>query len=181
MARRAAGAARGVGSVAGRRSALVVGLAALATVAPAAGIGLGRLRGGSRGTAPAAPPGPAGPTDAAGAAHPADLAWRLLTQRLATGRPNARLGLVQAQHIFARAAGLPSDPVLRARVADAAAGADNDLRVSLLTAANTELRRVLIELHAMVEESNAREAVEINQAIWAFLRESTQRRAINIG
>jgi hypothetical protein len=48
-----------------------------------------------------------GPTEAAGTAHPADLAWRLLTQRLATGRPNARLGLVQAQHIFARAAGLP--------------------------------------------------------------------------
>jgi len=83
--------------------------------------------------------------------------------------------------IFGRAAGLPADPALRGRLADAAAGADTDLRVSQLTAANTELRRVLIDLHAMVEELDAPEAVEINKAIWAFLRESAQRRAIQIG
>jgi hypothetical protein len=50
-----------------------------------------------------------------------------------------------------------------------------------LTAANNELRRVLIDLHAAVEEQGTAQAAAIAGVIWTFLHESTERRAIQIG
>lgn len=56
-----------------------------------------------------------------------------------------------------------------------AAGSDDDLRISALKAANDALRAGLIELHAAAE---ARGAAELEAAIWAELRASTERRKL---
>jgi hypothetical protein len=83
--------------------------------------------------------------------------------------------------IFARAGALVANGALRDRLEAAAATLDTSLRVSQLTAANNDLRRLLIELQAGLEELQASPAAEVNRAVWAFLRESAQRRAIQIG
>lgn len=83
--------------------------------------------------------------------------------------------------LFERAASVVDDPNLRERLSAAAAGADPDLRVSQLTAANNDLRRLLIELHAAVEAQAVPAAVEIAREVWAFLRRASERRAIQIG
>ncbi len=80
--------------------------------------------------------------------------------------------------LFGRAAGAVHDVELRARLTAAAGGSDPDLRVSQLTATNNELRRLLIELHAAVEEH---EAAGVARWVWAFLRRAAERRAIQLG
>lgn len=83
--------------------------------------------------------------------------------------------------LFADAASVVADPDLRTRLAAAAGTVDAGVRVTVLTAANSELRRLLIELHASVEKQGTPAAAEIAVAIWGFLRRSTERRAIGIG
>lgn len=56
-----------------------------------------------------------------------------------------------------------------------AGGADDDLRISALKAANDALRAALIELHAAAE---ARGAAALEAAIWAELAASTDRRRL---
>lgn len=87
----------------------------------------------------------------------------------------------EMRELFARAAGVLEDAELRGRLATAASGSDPDLRVSQLTAANNELRRLLIELHAAVEEQGTRESALMAHEIWGFLRRASERRAIQIG
>ncbi|HLK23254.1 MAG TPA: hypothetical protein VKT30_01205 [Caulobacteraceae bacterium] len=60
-----------------------------------------------------------------------------------------------------------------------AAGEDNDLRISVLQAANNDLRRALIELHAAVERDPGPAARRLDAEIWSELAESTRRRAFN--
>jgi hypothetical protein len=67
---------------------------------------------------------------------------------------------------------------LRERLAAAAVETDPGLRVSVLDAANARLRKLLIELHALVEEETADWARPIERAIWGELRASAARRAI---
>jgi hypothetical protein len=75
------------------------------------------------------------------------------------------------------AAALPGAP-LRARLADAAAGSDADLRIASLDAANRALRALLTELHAELEASDGPEARHLEAAVWTELRRSTERRAV---
>lgn len=77
------------------------------------------------------------------------------------------------------AAAVPiAPPSLRPRLEEAAAGRDSSLRISHLQAANDELRRLLIELHAWCEGQDDPRAAALNEAIWEELKESTRRRRL---
>ncbi len=83
--------------------------------------------------------------------------------------------------LFAEAALVVADTALRARLEEAAAGAEASLLVSALEASNAALRALLIELHAHVEELDSPGARRIEDAIWRELAASTERRRIGIG
>ena len=80
--------------------------------------------------------------------------------------------------LFRDAAAAVADAQLGRRLADAAATRDADLRVSALEAANAALRALLVELHAHVETLAGPAARRVEDAIWAELRRSTERRAM---
>jgi hypothetical protein len=79
--------------------------------------------------------------------------------------------------LFGNAAPGVTDGALRARLEQAARATDPDLHVSALERANRDLRALLIELHAHVEERSDAVSKRIETAIWAELRRSTERRA----
>ncbi|HET6304320.1 MAG TPA: hypothetical protein VFG80_06015 [Myxococcota bacterium] len=72
------------------------------------------------------------------------------------------------------------DAALRDRLDAAARATDASLRVSELERANAELRALLIELHAHVEEVATPDAREIEARIWDELRRSTERRRLSM-
>lgn len=80
--------------------------------------------------------------------------------------------------LFGEARGVVADQPLAQRLAEEAGGADADLRIAALDAANKRMRALLIELHAHVETLGTAEAQRIEDAIWAELKRSTERRAI---
>ena len=53
-----------------------------------------------------------------------------------------------------------------------------DLRLTALEALNAQLRAALIDLHAVVEQSDHPEATALDGAIWAELKRATDRRRI---
>ncbi|MFO0437650.1 MAG: hypothetical protein ACK5YD_03900, partial [Phenylobacterium sp.] len=63
--------------------------------------------------------------------------------------------------------------------ASLASGADNDLRISTLSANNARLRAALIALHVAVEGDEAPEARVLESRIWDELRLSTERRRLS--
>jgi hypothetical protein len=73
-----------------------------------------------------------------------------------------------------------ADAALRERLAAAARSSDASLRVSELERANVELRALLVQLHAHVEELSTPSAREIEACIWDELRRSTQRRRLSM-
>jgi hypothetical protein len=73
-----------------------------------------------------------------------------------------------------------TDAALRERLAAAARSGDASLRVSELERANAELRALLVELHAHVEELATPDAREIEARIWDELRRSTERRRLTM-
>lgn len=77
---------------------------------------------------------------------------------------------------------LLDDPELAAR-SEAALSIDilADLRVSVLQAADDNLRSLLIEVHARVETMSGDAAATLNERIWEELKESTRRRHLVIG
>jgi hypothetical protein len=77
--------------------------------------------------------------------------------------------------IFRKAAPL-SPGSLAERLGMLAAGADDDLHVSALEAANDALRAALTDLHAWIETQTGDAAQAVNEDIWAELAQSTQRR-----
>jgi len=87
----------------------------------------------------------------------------------------------EMRELFGRAAEVVEDSNLRERLTAAAGGSDPDLHVTRLTAANNDLQRLLVELHATVEEQTGPGAEEIRREVWAFLRRSAERRALQIG
>lgn len=60
-----------------------------------------------------------------------------------------------------------------------AEGADDDLRISILSASNARLRAALIELHEAVEGEDSPAARELEDRIWDELRQSTERRRMS--
>lgn len=79
--------------------------------------------------------------------------------------------------LFADAADAITDNELAERLRDAAASSDESLRISALNAANDDLRRLLIDLHACVEEEEGDGARKIDRGIWDFLRRSAADRS----
>ena len=72
------------------------------------------------------------------------------------------------------------DAALRDRLDAAARATDASLRISELERANAELRALLVELHAHVEELATQDAREIEARIWDELRRSTERRRLSM-
>jgi hypothetical protein len=72
------------------------------------------------------------------------------------------------------------DAALRERLAAAARSGDSSLRVSELERANTELRALLVDLHAHVEALATPAARELEARIWDELRRSTVRRRLSM-
>lgn len=83
--------------------------------------------------------------------------------------------------LFARATPAVEDAALAARLAEAAAGADADLSVPALEAANAALRALLVELHGHVESLDSEAARALEDAIWRELARSTERRRLALG
>jgi arginine decarboxylase-like protein len=84
----------------------------------------------------------------------------------------------ELRRIFAGALAVVTDAGLRGRLASAASGDDTSFTVSDLERSNAELRALLIELHAHVEESNTPDARRVEAAIWRELVASTERRRL---
>jgi hypothetical protein len=84
------------------------------------------------------------------------------------------------RELFAAAERGVEDVALRERLAAAARSGDASLRVSELERANVELRALLVQLHAHVEELSTPGAREIEACIWDELRRSTQRRRLSM-
>lgn len=76
--------------------------------------------------------------------------------------------------LLARGGTLLADAALTA----AAGGADEDLRISALTAENDRLRAALILLHARIEDTEGDPARALDDAIWAVLRDGVMARQI---
>ena len=83
--------------------------------------------------------------------------------------------------VFGDAGRLSPPAALAERLNALSAGEDLDLHVSALQAANDDLRRTLIELHAFVEGETSTAAREVEAAIWAELSASTRRRVSMMG
>ena len=79
--------------------------------------------------------------------------------------------------LFNRALALNPPPVLAATLEPLAIGDDEDLRLSALVAANQRLRAALITLQTWAENQPGAEA--LNDAIWAELSASTDRRRLS--
>jgi len=78
---------------------------------------------------------------------------------------------------FAELAPIVREAGLRAVLEVAAAQRDDNLSISALNAANGELRRLLISLHAHLEEIGARES---ERRIWKLLQALAARRAVSL-
>ncbi len=87
----------------------------------------------------------------------------------------------ELRRLFAEAAPVVEDAGLRNRLEGAAAGEDASLLVSDLERSNADLRGLLIDLHAHVEELSSPEARRIETAIWRELVASTERRHVSMG
>lgn len=87
----------------------------------------------------------------------------------------------EMRRLFDVCAPLVEDAALREQFAAEAQSKDDSLRISALNEANARLKRRLIELQAALEESDSVVARDARRRIWAFLRESADRRALRIG
>ncbi len=83
--------------------------------------------------------------------------------------------------LFSDAAPLAQDGALRERLERAACGAEMSFAVSDLERANAELRALLIDLHAHVEQVDSPQARRVEAAIWRELVRSTERRRLDMG
>lgn len=79
--------------------------------------------------------------------------------------------------LFAELAAQVADAALRAELAAAAATRDTSLTITALDASNAELRRLLIALHAHVEDAGARDAAK---RVWQALKDMAARRAVSL-
>lgn len=78
--------------------------------------------------------------------------------------------------LFVRIAPVIGEEALAARIGDLQQGQDENLRISALMATNEVLRAALIDAHAAIEATQGDAARAAEDAIWAELRQSTERR-----
>jgi hypothetical protein len=83
--------------------------------------------------------------------------------------------------LFADASPCVEEAALASRLEAAAATKESSLLVSDLERSNSELRALLIELHAQVETLETSEARRIEEGIWRELVASTERRKLAMG
>jgi hypothetical protein len=84
------------------------------------------------------------------------------------------------RRLFAELAPHVGESSLKARLLSAAETKDTSLAISALDAANYELRRLLIELQAHVEQQPHAEAREAERRIWAVLKAAADRRLVSL-
>ena len=82
------------------------------------------------------------------------------------------------RELFRESAPAVNDPSLKARLLKLAETRDHDFHISALEKNNCALRAALIELHAHVEAQTSAEARKVEDAIWAELTKSTERRRL---
>ncbi len=82
--------------------------------------------------------------------------------------------------LFREALDLVAEPALRSDLETGLKTSDASIRITELERENSELRRVLVRLHAHVEELGGEAARSLEEGIWAELLESTVRRKISI-
>ena len=99
------------------------------------------------------------------------------TERAAARRVEENAAL---RALFGRAATQLGDGELKRKLAEAAASRDPSLLLTELERANAELRALLIELHAQVEEQSAPWARALDAEIWRELAVSTERRRLSL-
>jgi hypothetical protein len=83
--------------------------------------------------------------------------------------------------LFAELAPLVVDANLKAQLEAAAPGEEASLRISALDDSNYALRRLLIALHAHVEELPGDAARKAEARIWGVLRAAAERRQLFLG
>lgn len=83
--------------------------------------------------------------------------------------------------LFAELAPLVADTALKARLETAARGEETSLRIAALDDANYALRRLLIALHAQIEDLPGEAARRAERRIWSVLRASAERRKLTLG
>jgi len=85
------------------------------------------------------------------------------------------------RRLLSRGCEVVADAALAERMAAACEPpAESELTISALEAENATLRALLIELHAAVETLSSREARALDEAIWAELVRSTERRRLGM-
>jgi hypothetical protein len=77
--------------------------------------------------------------------------------------------------LFAELAPRVGDAALAGKLRAAASGKDESLRISALDAANAELRRLLIVLHAVVADDAA-----ADRQVWGVLKALAERRLLKL-
>ena len=82
------------------------------------------------------------------------------------------------RELFRQAAPVVRDASLKTRILELADTRDHDFHISALENNNCTLRAALIELHAHVEADTSAEARKVEDAIWAELAKSTERRRL---
>jgi hypothetical protein len=87
----------------------------------------------------------------------------------------------EMRRLFREAVAVVADDRLRARLTEAARGGDTSFTLSHLERSNAELRALLIDLHAHVEDLDTPEARRIEAALWSELVASTERRKLAMG
>jgi hypothetical protein len=87
----------------------------------------------------------------------------------------------EIRRIFAAAATVVTDTGLRSRLEEAVLRQETSFTISDLERANGELRTLLIQLHAHVEELQSAAARQIETMIWRELAASTERRRLSMG
>jgi len=84
------------------------------------------------------------------------------------------------RRLFAALAPEVADDSLKSRLLAAAEAKDTSLTISALDAANYDLRRLLIELQAHVEQQPGAQAREAERRIWAVLKAAADRRLVRL-
>ncbi|WP_439816800.1 hypothetical protein [Zavarzinia sp. CC-PAN008] len=97
--------------------------------------------------------------------------WDRAADRLA--RENAAI-----RDLFRQALPVLGGDPLAGTLAALAEGREPDIRVSTLAAANGDLRRALIDLHAWTEDQQGPAAKALEAAIWRELAASVERRRL---
>lgn len=82
--------------------------------------------------------------------------------------------------LFAEAAKIVTDKGLAARLLDASTGRDASLLISALDETNGQLKVLLIELQAFVEESRASWAAALEAKIWDHIVAAAERRKLTL-